>query len=709
MDNLKETILTDSKIAQLQEMIGRMRKHMPDRGESLRELEDMIKTKCEETEMLLHILEKINEGVVLEEVLNYTYESLRSVIPYSRIGFSLLHEEGRIVRAHWARSESQNIRIGKDYEAEMKGSSLQGIIETGQPRILNDLEAYLKDHSNSDSTQRIIEEGMRSSLTCPLVALGKPIGFMFFSSMQPNAYKNAHVEFFMQIAKQLSVIAEKSRLYEELEIKNKALQRLDQLKSDFVSTVSHELRTPIAITTEGLSLVIEGVAGPITEKQASLLTTSKENIDRLTKIINDLLDISKIEAGRLELRRGMHEINDVLNRLIDSYQRVVAKKKINLTLDLPDEAILLYVDKDKIIQTITNLLNNATKFTSEGGQIGVSVFKKESDVVIAVRDTGRGIASEDMGKLFNKFQQFGRTAGPGIKGTGLGLSITKALVELHGGKITAESTVGVGTTFFITLPNFEKIKTHSIEEIDHLLREFDNTTLLAAQFVNSDQVAGEFGEIALREVMNEVIEIIREKISTPQGKVFLYDYHRVVVLLPETDKINGALIARRLKHVITQYKFAHEKKQITPNIKFGVVEFPLDADSQKGLLNKAQEKIAKTKTVLIVDDEASIVDVLKIRLESKGYQTRCAANGHEALQSIQQQQPDLVVLDLMMPTVDGYQVYERLQESPQTAHIPIVLLTAQDVDPKKIKLEMVPVVSKTEGFENVIKIVDELL
>lgn len=241
-------------------------------------------------------------------------------------------------------------------------------------------------------------------------------------------------------------------LYEELKRKNEELQKLDQLKSDFVSTVSHELRTPLAITTEGISLMIDEIPGEINDKQRKILSTSKDNIDRLARIIDDLLDISKIEAGKIELKLKTHDIRQVLHDFIDSYQRVVKRKDINLNLFLPESPVELNFDKDKILQIVSNLVNNAFKFTPEGGTVDVRLDPREKDVLFCVKDSGIGIDKEDMEKLFRKFQQFSRKAGPGIKGTGLGLSISRALVQLHQGDIWAESEPEQGTSFYFTIP-----------------------------------------------------------------------------------------------------------------------------------------------------------------------------------------------------------------------------------------------------------------
>ena len=185
-------------------------------GEALRALAQTLKTQSEQSAMLARITQRVNEGLLINEVLDQVYENFVSLVPYDRIGLALLEEGNAVVRAYWAHSEAIEIKLPVGYSAPLAGSSLEGIIGTGRPRILNNLEDYLERHPNSDSTQRIVEEGMRSSLTCPLVVKGQPVGFLFFSSIKANTYSEAHQELFLKITGQLAVTLEKGRIYQEL-------------------------------------------------------------------------------------------------------------------------------------------------------------------------------------------------------------------------------------------------------------------------------------------------------------------------------------------------------------------------------------------------------------------------------------------------------------------------------------------------------------
>ena len=185
-------------------------------GLALQELAEALKAQSEQSAILARVTQRINEGLLIDEVLDHIYESFSTLIPYDRIGLALLEEGQAVVRAFWARSEATQIKLPLGYSAGLAGSSLEGIIRTGRPRILNDLDAYLKEHPQSDSTRRIVAEGMRSSLTCPLIVKRQPVGFLFFSSMKTKTYSEDHQVLFLQIADQMATTLEKGRIYQEL-------------------------------------------------------------------------------------------------------------------------------------------------------------------------------------------------------------------------------------------------------------------------------------------------------------------------------------------------------------------------------------------------------------------------------------------------------------------------------------------------------------
>jgi len=215
-------------------------------GRALDDLARLLERMFEEARLLAAVTERVNQGLIVPDVLDQIYETFRPVIPYDRIGFALVSGDGSEARAQWARSEASPIRLGAGYVGKLAGSSLRQVMESRKPRILNDLEAHLRAHPASESTRLVVEEGMRSSLTCPLVAMGKPVGFLFFSSRSPGAYRDVHVDTFLALSGQLSVILEKGRLYEQILHEQARSERL----------LLNVLPEPIALRLKGGAEVI---------------------------------------------------------------------------------------------------------------------------------------------------------------------------------------------------------------------------------------------------------------------------------------------------------------------------------------------------------------------------------------------------------------------------------------------------------------------
>ncbi|NQT30467.1 MAG: PAS domain-containing sensor histidine kinase [Candidatus Saganbacteria bacterium] len=239
---------------------------------------------------------------------------------------------------------------------------------------------------------------------------------------------------------------------ERIEAEDK-LKDANQMKTEFVSSVSHELRTPLTIIKEGISLVLEELYGEINEQQKKLLKSSTDNINRLSYLIDDLLDISRIEAGHVELRCQSMDIVAQAHEVVAEFAKYAENKGIELSIaKAPCQPLFVFADPTRLEEIFMNLIYNSLKFTQKGS-VKLEISGKKNCAEVSIVDTGRGIDEEDLPKLFSKFQQFDREPGPGSKGTGLGLAITKGLVELHGGKIWAQSKgLDKGTRFTFTIP-----------------------------------------------------------------------------------------------------------------------------------------------------------------------------------------------------------------------------------------------------------------
>ena len=262
-------------------------------------------------------------------------------------------------------------------------------------------------------------------------------------AVSPIRDKDDNVIGFLHLARD---VTEKKR-YEQ------RLKELDKMKSAFVSNVSHELRTPLTAIKASADNMLDRLIGDLNGKQVGYLTRIKSNSDRLARLINDLLDLSTIEAGKIDLRPTYLPLVTLVKEAAESLKPVAAEKLINLTVMSADPGVIAWADRDKVIQVLMNLIGNALKFTPTRGKVTIAVAKNSAAwMQISVTDTGPGIPAEEVNKVFGRFYQIGQAGTPKTQGTGLGLAISKALVEMHGGKIWVESEAGKGSTFSFTLP-----------------------------------------------------------------------------------------------------------------------------------------------------------------------------------------------------------------------------------------------------------------
>ena len=246
--------------------------------------------------------------------------------------------------------------------------------------------------------------------------------------------------------------AELEATYRELEVSHARLCEVDQLKSDFLGNVSHELRTPLAAIKGYVDNLLDGVAGPLPDKPRHYLGRVRDNADRLGRMVSDLLDLTRIEAGKIELIPQALSLTDLAGDAVDGLRHVAAERRVSIATDLAS-CPAVWADPDKVHQVLTNLLANAIKFSPPGGQVTVTAGPETGGVVrLAVQDTGPGIAPAERERVFDKFYQVGRVEGERPPGTGLGLTIARYLVELHGGRVWVEDAPGGGAAFVLLLP-----------------------------------------------------------------------------------------------------------------------------------------------------------------------------------------------------------------------------------------------------------------
>ncbi len=288
-------------------------------------------------------------------------------------------------------------------------------------------------------------------LYLPLTVEQGSLGVLAIATRSPKKLDAEKRRLADLVAKQVAIVVERSRLYDRLKSANEKLEQINRLKNEFISMVSHELRTPLTTIKGFVSIVLNEETGPLNDQQRHFLQTSDRAIDRLTLLVSDLLDISRIEAGQIKMQLRPISLREVCQRLAAALDPQLKALKLELTIQIPDNLPLVLADPDRIMQVLDNLLSNAMKFTTQGG-IHIHAMDKGDFVMVSVKDTGSGIPKEEHDKIFDKFYQIKIGSGYPSKGTGLGLAIVRSIVESHRGKVWVDSAPGQGAEFRFILP-----------------------------------------------------------------------------------------------------------------------------------------------------------------------------------------------------------------------------------------------------------------
>jgi signal transduction histidine kinase len=299
--------------------------------------------------------------------------------------------------------------------------------------------------------ENLIESGIRAILAVPMVYESHLIGCLGVTRNSPGEFPAETVELLRTFATQSALAIQNARLFREIADKSRQLEVASQHKSEFLANMSHELRTPLNAIIGFSELLAERLYGDLNEKQEEYLGDIHASGQHLLSLINDILDLSKIEAGRMELELTDFDLPTAVDNALTLIRERAGRRGIALHQAMDQQLGQIRGDERKIKQVLLNLLSNAIKFTPEGGRIEVRAKQVDRSVVVSVTDTGVGIAPEDQEAIFEEFRQVG-TADKKVEGTGLGLALSRKLIELHGGRIWVESQMGEGSTFTFTIP-----------------------------------------------------------------------------------------------------------------------------------------------------------------------------------------------------------------------------------------------------------------
>ena len=526
--------------------------------------------------------------------------------------------------------------------------------------------------------EKQFDDGCSFQLTLiPLTDQTGQIGFMVFDT--------GKLDLFGSIVQQLGSALNTARLYRQTTEARKVAEDANRLKSRFLSTISHELRTP-------LNLVV-GLSGLILEESdaenASLPENTRRDIERifaysqhLGGLINDVIDLASSEAGQLRLNSEAVDLRETLRIISDSGAQLAQDKGLRWYTDFPDEPIWVWGDRTRLRQVALNLVSNAVKFTGHG-EVSLRLTHENGQARISVRDTGIGIPVEEQGKVFDAFHQTERSKVGGYPGLGLGLSISKTIVEMHGGQIglNSDGKEEGGAEFWALLPEFIP---HESQPLTSIEKEGEKNILLLYQSAANRK---HFRD-RLRKLHVKLTEAPLEKpqewqtllaVSPPQAIIIevndqsdlAWRAMKIIKNLPSAQDI-PVMFSSTLAQGITLLKLDYLTNPIEPEALLRALDQNLTQVGSEG---------QTARTFLVVDDDINTLEMHArlLRLHSPTNRVLAAQNGREALNLLLQEKVDLVLLDLQMPEMDGFEVLQAIHEAPWTRNIPVIVITGKEL------------------------------
>jgi len=466
-------------------------------------------------------------------------------------------------------------------------------------------------------------------------------------------------------------------LYAELDEKADHLRSADEMKSRFLSNMSHEFRTPLNSIRALVRLLLDRTDGPLTSEQEKQVLFVQKSAEDLAQLVDDLLDLAKIEAGKIEIQPVEFSVANLFSALRGMLRPLLVTDSVHLRFEDTEGIPLLFTDEAKTSQILRNFISNALKFTERGEVRVRAQYEERNDTVtFSVIDTGIGIAKEDQAKIFEEFVQVRGPHQRKVKGTGLGLPLCRRLAFLLGGSVGVESEVGIGSTFFATIP----IRLRSPES-DALTGRREPDDQRPRILVVEDD---EHTQLVYDKTFRDSKYSVMQARNLRQAKQALEERRPAAIILD--IKLEGEFA----------WQWLHELKQQPSTQSIPVIVVSATGDSRKAMALGADSYIEQpfdpadlfqrldshaSRRVLVVDDDAAFRYTVRKALASARIEVVEAENGESGLQSAQSVLPKVIILDLGLPDIDGAVVLDRLRESGSTRNIPVVIATSRELEP----------------------------
>ena len=401
---------------------------------------EVLEKRLFELNAAYHISKELSGVSTLTDCLKILVERIVELMAVEIVSVMLIDKESnalRIITAKGLKDEiikAASIGIGESYVGSW-------VAKTGEPLLVEDITG---DRRFNRQNGKYYNDSL---LSVPLKIHDQVIGVINVNNkVSRDTFRKDDLRTLKAVA-DLSAAAVYNILYKE------EVHARDKFRLDFLSNVSHELGTPLSVISEAVCLVLDGIGGDVSDRQREFLEVAKNNSERLRRLINELLELTRLETTKVTIKKKLFNIVATVKTVVSSFITVMQRKGISITVILPDKDIQIWGNEDKISQVLTNLIGNAIKYNKQDGEVEVKLEESNAAVKICVCDTGEGIPREDLDKIFNRFYRVAIRKGRNkVVGAGLGLSITKAIVERHNGEITVDSEVDKGSTFTVILP-----------------------------------------------------------------------------------------------------------------------------------------------------------------------------------------------------------------------------------------------------------------
>ncbi|MGA7925375.1 MAG: response regulator, partial [Candidatus Sulfotelmatobacter sp.] len=478
------------------------------------------------------------------------------------------------------------------------------------------------------------------------------------------------------------------RQNQELELRNREVERATKLKSKFLASMSHELRTPLNAIVGFSDLLADGTPGQLNDKQKRFVDHIKQGSAHLLQLINDILDLSKIEAGQLDLHCEDFQVSDALPEVLSTIRPLAMAKNIQVQQTLRSEASV-HADRVRFKQILYNLMSNAVKFTPKDGRISLECSEDGSQVSLSVADTGIGIRPEDQRVIFEEFRQVEGTSEPSHQGTGLGLAITKRLVEQQGGAISVQSELGKGSRFTFTLPAGTKATVASTRPS---LRPVASTSIGKPLILVVDD------EVSARELISSYLDPEYRTVVAVSGAEAIKkaqelrpDAITLDVLMSEGNGFEALVALRKNPETVNIpiiIVSSVDQKQV--GFALGAAEHLVKPIRKPLLLETIRKHVPSHAgddgAILLVDDDPATLELLEETLCTAGYETQSVHSGARALEVLSSKLVGAVMLDLLMPGMSGFEVIHHIRRTPNLKELPVFIMTAKALTPDECAL-----------------------